>query len=117
MSDSNQTRSTGLQAVAQHEQELLSKISEAKIEAERIVSQARTDADSVLEERQKALDSEVARLRGEGASVRETERQAILAESEKRIAKVREDAAGRVSGTVDELVALVLPRRASGGAA
>lgn len=114
MAESNHNSATGLEAIALHEQELLNKIADADSEAERIVAQARSDAESLGGDKARELDEAVARLRSAAAHEREGDRQAILAEAEKRIEQVRESAASSVPAAVDELVALVVPQRASG---
>jgi vacuolar-type H+-ATPase subunit H len=114
VAESNHNSATGLQAIALHEQELINSIDEAGREAERIVAQARADADALSAQKQRELDEEAARLRRVAAEERERERQIVVAEAEKRIVQVREAAASKVPSAVEELVALVVPRQASG---
>lgn len=101
---------SALATVARHEQALLEKLADADLQAAQIVAQARRDADSAIEERERALAAEAASLRAKAAQEREHVRSGILKEAETKGHHVRAAALHKAEGAVDELVALVLPK-------
>ena len=105
-----------LAALARHERELITKMSEGEREAERIVEAARAEAQALLEEAEKAVAAEVDRVRREGALARERDRQAQAEESEAQLARMREEAAGRAREIIQEVVTLILPAYARASA-
>jgi vacuolar-type H+-ATPase subunit H len=120
VADSNNTSSpataSSLEVVARHEQKLLDSIAEAERDAVRIVAEARRNGDMIVEEKQNALHQEAERIRTDAANQRDEERAAILGEANKRIKAARAGVEGELAAAAEDLIALVMPKTAPGGA-
>lgn len=109
------TNATSLEAVANHERQLIDRRAAAKAEAEEIVANARRDADAIAQTGQRNLEQKTAEMRAAAEAEQNAAREAILSGVEGRINEVRSGAEGRMGGVVDEIVQLLLPK--SGGSA
>lgn len=101
---------SALPAVARHEKALIEQERNARHEARLIVDKARVEAYTLVEESARATAAEVAAIRREGEEARERERQNYLAEFDRKLRAMREDAKTRAGAAVDAVVALVLPK-------
>jgi len=99
-----------LSALARHERALLDKEQEAQREAKQIVDRARADAFGILEECTRTTAAEVAAIRREAEETRERERQEHLANFERKLQAMREDAKTRAHVAIEAVAALVLPK-------
>lgn len=104
---------SALSALARHEKELLQKEQDAKLEAKQIVDRARAEAFGTLEAASRSTAAEVAAIRREAEETRERERQEHLAEFERKLQVMREDAKTRAHVAIEAVVALVLPKGVS----
>ncbi|MDZ4858679.1 MAG: hypothetical protein SGI88_06820 [Candidatus Hydrogenedentes bacterium] len=91
---------------------LIEKEGSTAAEAKQLVERARTDAFSVQEDCSRAIAAEVAAIKREGEETRESERQRYLADFERKLQALREDAKVRAQTAINAVVALVLPRGA-----
>lgn len=101
---------SALPSIARHEKSLIEKEREARLEAKQIVDRARAEAFSTAEESSRATAAEVAAIRREGEEARERDRQNYLAEFDRKLRAMREDAKVRAAVAIDAVVALVLPK-------
>jgi len=101
---------SALPAIARHEKALVDQEREARAEAKSVVDRARVEAYTTVEESARATAAEVAAIRREGEEARERERLQYLAEFDRKLKAMREDAKTRSGVAVDAVVALVLPK-------
>lgn len=99
-----------LPAVARHEKTLIEKERGTRAEAKQIVDRARAEAFGIVEESARATAAEVAAIRREGEETRERDRQKYLADFDRKLNAMRDDAKTRAGIAVDAVVALVLPK-------
>jgi len=103
---------SALPAIARHEKALIEQERQTRQEAKQIVDRARAEAFATVEESARAVAAEVAAIRREGEEARERDRQRYLAEFDRKLNAMREDAKTRAGSAVDAVVALVLPKGA-----
>lgn len=101
---------SALPAIARHEKALIDKERQTREEAKQIVDRARAEAFGIIEESARATAAEVAAIRREGEEARERERQHYLAEFDRKLRAMREDAKTRANVAIEAVVALVLPK-------
>jgi vacuolar-type H+-ATPase subunit H len=101
---------SALPAIARHEKTLIESERESRAEAKQIVDKARAEAFGILDESARATTAEVAAIRREGEESRERERQNHLAEFDRKLREMREDAKTRAGVAIGAVVALVLPK-------
>lgn len=101
---------SALPAIAKHEHALVEQERQARQEAKSIVDRARVEAYTTIEESSRATAAEVAAIRREGEETRERERLSYLAEFDRKLNAMRDDAKKRASSAIDAVVALVLPK-------
>ncbi|GMU93128.1 MAG: hypothetical protein AMXMBFR4_21860 [Candidatus Hydrogenedentota bacterium] len=104
---------SALSAIARHERDLLEREAQARMEAKRIVDQARADAFTLLEEAGRRLAFEVSAIRREGEQQRERERLDQEKAYQERLEALRVVAQQRVPHAVEAVSRLVLPHLAS----
>lgn len=109
-----ESRSSLLDAVAQHEAALLERLESANKEAEAIVESARAEAEKLSQERAAALACEIAERRREAEQARRQVAESIRASAEAEQEQTRQRLAARIEGLVDELAAMVLPKTGGG---
>jgi vacuolar-type H+-ATPase subunit H len=103
-----------LEAVARHEQALVAKLETAQLDAERSVSDARAQAVRMREESRQRLEFETAELRQKAEAVREEQRETLRREAAEELERRRAEAHGRAPQVVQDVLALLLPRKPEG---
>jgi hypothetical protein len=101
---------SALPAIARHEKALIDQEQASRQEAKQLIDHARAEAFGIVEESSRATATEVAAIRREGEEARERDRQNYLAEFDRKLRAMREDAKTRASAAIDAVVALVLPK-------
>ena len=91
---------------------LIEKEGSTAAEAKQMVERARGEAFSIQEECNRAIAAQVASIKREGEEAREGERERYLADFERKLQALREDAKVRAQTAVNAVVALVLPKGA-----
>jgi vacuolar-type H+-ATPase subunit E/Vma4 len=103
-----------LETVARHEQALVAQREAAEREAEAIIADARAQASRMREERRRQLESDIAELRRKAEAAREEWREAQRQAAQDELERRRVEAQRRAPQVIQEVMAMVLPRKPEG---
>lgn len=103
-----------LEAVARHEQTLVAKLETAQLDAERNVADARAQAVRMREDSRQKLEFETAELRQKAEAAREEQREQLRREAADELERRRAEAQSRAPQVVQDVLALILPRKPEG---
>lgn len=99
-----------LSEVAQHERELLSQVEAAQESARQTVDSARGEARNHLQQSAAELLEQVAGLRREGESARQSQFEATVNVAEERLSGQRGSASDKVPQMTKDVLSLFLPK-------
>jgi vacuolar-type H+-ATPase subunit H len=103
-----------LEAVAHHEQALVARLEAARLDADKSVTDARGQAVRMREENRQKLELETAELRRRAEAAREERREAMRREAAAELERRRAEAQNRAPQVVQDVLALILPKRSEG---
>ncbi len=98
-----------LSKVAQHERELLAKVREAELAAQRTIDSAKQEAARIAAEAEKTLNEEIDSMRRASEDKRGIERESIMNAAQQQVATGRSKAEAHLDAATREVVALILP--------
>lgn len=99
-----------LDAVARHEQALVTQLDAARREAEQTVADARAQALRMREESRLKMERDTADMRRKAEAAREAQREALRRAAAEELERRRAEAKNRIPQVIQEVVSLILPR-------